>query len=294
MSYRDIISDFDKEESIPKYGKGGETDPTKPKPTVQSYQAKDEADYKYRQQMYSDSLDLHSNYEHLKKELKNQGYVSGNAGRNSIEQALSVTTPEKIGLRKESETLNSVMDFIPGRINNTLPRQLYSNTIKPNGMEGFGYPKGSSFFSNDPRLGDARVIARYDNVKPVQQVLPPPGSNVQNSTQPNPVSTQPQRPVYQPVEKMPVRGLEADYDKQSSMNKRSVPVMEDNTEARPFTASNYLKHTDQPIGEWVSTLKGGKVIKEPMYSREQLEKRNKNKLASKAYGGYIDWTKTYK
>jgi hypothetical protein len=337
MSYRDIISDFDREESLPQYPDGGNL-PKKPNTTIEPYQAKDQADYKYRQQMYSDSLDLHKlskiQYDITKghkiqpltpnrvpfnstlagreeNERIRPGYnaftaylsgksitegeideyerKTGNTGYNSefSKKGWDNPTPEDLRFREEfSKINNSNINLIKRG-----SPEFFHKTIKPIAQYQENYP------SPDQQVGHSYNILYK---KPVQQVLPPPGSNVQNTTQaqvnttqPNPVSTQPQRPVYQPIDKMPVRGLETDYDKQSSMNKRSVPVMEDNTEARPFTASNYLKHTDQPIGEWVSTLKGGKVIKEPMFSREQLEKMNKSKLVSRAHGGYIDWTKRY-
>jgi hypothetical protein len=330
MSYRDIISDFNREESLPQYPDGGNL-PIKPKPAVQPYQAKDEADYKYRQQMYSDSLALNEMSKYQFKETRGQklrdfkefanmaarlnhspeigkainpnyskwsdAFFSdqlknsdldnyekngGNLGSFSKDKDYPKRYEADKGMRDKLSSLKTERISV---IDRDSP-EFYHKKIDPIGV-----------YNQSPKNGDTSGPVNYFYKKPVQQVLPPPGSNVQNTTQaqvnttqPNPVSTQPQRLPYQPIEKMPIRGLPTYNSENRQPQRVEVPDMPENYEEPIlYTAHNYLKHTNQPIGYY--NTPGDKM---PMYSREQLERMNKPKsLVSRAYGGYIDWTKRY-
>jgi len=135
--------------------------------------SKDDPRYK----AYQDSLSLYKNYQDVTKALNKQEYTSKPGG--SFETALSNAKArnKKIKnndpeIRKEVNSLSSIIDFIPGQINRTLPRQLFSETIKPKGMKSYRAP--SYFFSEDPIPGrphDARSVADYSNVKPRQEVV---------------------------------------------------------------------------------------------------------------------------
>jgi hypothetical protein len=224
MSYRDIISDFDKEESLPQYGGGGETDPTKPKPkpAIQPYQAKDEADYKYRQQMYSDSLNLY------------------NEGQKRL------------------------LEFYNTQHNNQFKPEPYDKNTN------YITPLRNNFQGIEPTqvAGNENTIYLYD--KPKQPVI---------------LHQSPPRPAY---DKMPIRQPQSDTSR-PGMQRRNVPEMP--VGYRTQANYNYPNITDI-YENGVPTYhenKAGEII--PYGSKFPTGWQYADPLA---YGGYIDWTKTYK
>jgi hypothetical protein len=103
---------------------------------------------------------------------------------------------------------------------------------------------------------------------PVQEVLPPR------------INTQPVRAPHQQINKIPSRQPQAEYNQ--SMSYQQVPQMPYDSfgEAVLHSNHNYAKNTNQPIGYWNTP-----GIKEPMYTREQLEAMKTNKKVQKFRNG---------
>lgn len=140
---------------------------------------------------YQDSLSLYNNYKELKTALSKANYeevkdiISNNPNtiyklldddknRSILNKGLQFVltgTTQAIDNREETPTLRSVDDFIHGVVNKNLPRQLYSETIKPTGTRTFKYAEPDPYIARRDLIGDLRVIAEYDNVKPKQPVL---------------------------------------------------------------------------------------------------------------------------
>lgn len=140
---------------------------------------------------YQDSLSLYNNYKELKTALSKANYeeakdiISNNPNtiyklldddknRSILNKGLQFVltgTTQAVDNRKETPTLRSVDDFIHGQVNKNLPRQLYSETIKPTGTRTFRYAEPDPYIARRDLIGDLRVIAEYDNVKPKQPVL---------------------------------------------------------------------------------------------------------------------------
>lgn len=130
-----------------------------------------------RYKAYQDSLTLYNNYNDLKKSLSSQEYENLGSKGQSFENALKFAklkrgNKDRAEIKKEQNSLYSLIDFIPGQINRTLPRQLYSESIEPKSMDEYRAP--SFYFKEDTVPGrphDARRVANYSNVKPQQQVI---------------------------------------------------------------------------------------------------------------------------
>lgn len=140
---------------------------------------------------YQDSLSLYNNYKELKTALSKANYeevkdiISNNPNtiyklldddknRSILNKGLQFVltgTTQAIDNREETPTLRSVDDFIHGLVNKNLPRQLYSETIKPTGTRTFRYAEPDPYIARRDLIGDLRVIAEYGNVKPKQPVL---------------------------------------------------------------------------------------------------------------------------
>jgi hypothetical protein len=103
---------------------------------------------------------------------------------------------------------------------------------------------------------------------PMQEVLPPR------------INTQPVRAPHQQINKIPSRQPQAEYNQ--SMSYQQVPQMPYDSfgEAVLHSNHNYAKNTNQPIGYWNTP-----GIKEPMYTREQLEAMKTNKKVQKFSNG---------
>jgi hypothetical protein len=130
-----------------------------------------------RYKAYQDSLTLYNNYNDLKKSLSSQEYENLGSKGQSFENALKFAklkrgNKDRAEIKKEQNSLYSLIDFIPGQINRTLPRQLYSESIEPKSMDEYRAP--SFYFKEDTVPGrphDARRVANYSNVKPQQEVI---------------------------------------------------------------------------------------------------------------------------
>lgn len=148
-----------------------------------------------RLKAYQDSSALYNNYIDLKSKLKSQNYEKKKqAFYNSPEEALADkakhdkehidgVNPIPTKVTKKTETLKSVNDFIGGVVNPTLPEQLFSDSIKPSGMEQYDHNDGigtmqrifgnvndKQEFLKNKAYGDTRIIANYSNVKPKVEV----------------------------------------------------------------------------------------------------------------------------
>lgn len=127
-----------------------------------------------RLKAYQDSSLLYNNYVQVLNALKQQKYKQepNLPGKHTIYDYLN-EKDNGININKVSPTLNSADDFIHGIVNKTLPAQLYSETIKPNGIQNFVSPIRPTFWNDkkDPRYGDRRVIGDYSNVNPKQEVF---------------------------------------------------------------------------------------------------------------------------
>jgi hypothetical protein len=148
-----------------------------------------------RLKAYQDSSALYNNYIDLKSKLKSQNYEKKKqAFYNSPQEALADkakhdkehidgVNPIPTKVTQKTETLKSVNDFIGGVVNPTLPEQLFSDSIKPSGMEQYDHNDDigtvQRIFSNvddkkefikNNAYGDTRIIANYSNVKPKVEV----------------------------------------------------------------------------------------------------------------------------
>lgn len=115
---------------------------------------------------------------------------------DSWKMAMNVTKnfPKSSGLQKKG-TLEEVDDFVIGTINKNLPKQLFSRTIKPSGTTDYLKELGPKDLNNvysshdeislkelkslkpaklmngEDYIPDVRTVAKYDNVKPKQEVI---------------------------------------------------------------------------------------------------------------------------
>lgn len=154
-------------------------------------------DYKQAYQANLDSSLIHQNYLDVKKALEDKNYDETSPIRTikrlysdwDFSKKKTFERPNTTGLKKESDSMYSVDDFIPSTVNKNLPRQFFSNTINPEGTQiyykGSVYGKNvfhpvkdtknkanyidkleqddNNWFTSKP---DYRVVANYENVKP--------------------------------------------------------------------------------------------------------------------------------
>jgi hypothetical protein len=164
---------------LDRYDKGGSTTTETTRPPIYVDNPNDP-----RLKAYNDSLDLYNNFNVLKKSLESQNYVPGKNRNESIYKWLNDTSRASQNRiprddKKERDGIYSTSDFIRGVVNKTLPRQLYSYNIKPQGTINYEHKDpsllGSIIESINPkhpeRKNDRRLIADYSNVKPVQPVV---------------------------------------------------------------------------------------------------------------------------
>jgi len=167
---------------------------------------------------YNDSAALYNNYNQVTAALIKAGYNNGQVKDKETllsnlfnvaskilpslptgnyhketdpwKQAMNVVHnfPQLTGLTRKG-TLNQVDDFVAGVINKNIPKQLYSDSIKPSGVTNYfkdikPEELANVFATDDNKklipakissrreaIQDIRTVAKYDNVKPNQQVI---------------------------------------------------------------------------------------------------------------------------
>jgi hypothetical protein len=206
-----------------KYGGTIGNNPTKPKPAVEPYVAKDEADYKYRQQMYSDSLNLHK-YSELQKQLEGykpakRPYMGSLQGEIDFYKNKGKDARTEFPHRYPSD---KTLVNLGNEISKTNPNNFYwfqkglSPDLAHKKIEPIGMYDGKAY--------------NYEYKKPVQQVLPPlemhgnvpegQGEFRRRLTKIVPEeSQQPSRPTY---ERMPIRQPQSDTSR-PGMQRMNVP-----------------------------------------------------------------------